>query len=362
MSTDRLAALRAELSELDAQLLHIAARRTQISLQIGRVKGDLGRGTRDFTREKVVLDRASAQGQALGLPDGLAERLQLQLIEASLSVQEQDRIAQDGSGDGKRALVIGGSGRMGRWFVTFLAAQGYDVTVADPAPGPDGPSWVADWTTLEVSHDLVVVATPLAATCEVLQALAVVQPPGVVFDISSLKTPLQEGHQALLEAGVRVTSLHPMFGPDTSLLSGRHVLLVDVGSAEATRCVRDLFSATMAEHTELSWQKHDALIAEVLGLSHALNLAFSAALANSGTPLALLRRVSSTTFDAQLDVATRVMQENPRLYFDIQAYNPYGREVLERLQRAIQHIAALAEHRDAVGFAREMDDGRAFLM
>jgi prephenate dehydrogenase len=39
-----------------------------------------------------------------------------------------------------------------------------------------------------------------------------------------------------------VTSLHPMFGPDTELLSGRHVIFIDLGNAEALseaqRCSR----------------------------------------------------------------------------------------------------------------------------
>src|SRR5690606_12835476 len=108
------------------------ARRSELSLAIGRLKADLGRGTRDFAREKVVLERARALARELSVPEPLAERLMIELITSSLSVQEQDRVSATGEGAGKRALVIGGSGKMGRWFVGFLAAQGFEVTVADP--------------------------------------------------------------------------------------------------------------------------------------------------------------------------------------------------------------------------------------
>ena len=57
------------------------------------------------------------------------------LIRSSLTTQEQARVRAEGAGQGQRALVIGGSGKMGRWFVDFLDSQGFDVTVADPA-GP----------------------------------------------------------------------------------------------------------------------------------------------------------------------------------------------------------------------------------
>jgi len=102
------------------------------------------------------------------------------------------------------------------------------------------------------------------------------------------------------------TLVHPMFGPDTELLSGRHVVFVDLGSAEALASARELFSPTMAEQVVMSLDDHDRLIAYVLGLSHALNIAFFTALAESGEAAPKLARMSSTTFDSQLDVASRV--------------------------------------------------------
>jgi len=42
--------------------------------------------------------------------------------------------------------------------------------------------------------------------------------------------------------------------------------------------------------------------------------------------------MSSTTFDAQLDVAARVAGENPDLYYEIQSLNAYGEESLRALR------------------------------
>ena len=68
---------------------------------------------------------------------------------------------------------------------------------------------------------------------DVLKQLAARKPRGVVFDIGSLKTPLRSGLATLRDAGCRATSIHPMFGPDTELLSGRHVIFIDLGDANA---------------------------------------------------------------------------------------------------------------------------------
>ena len=155
-----------------------------------------------------------------GIPPELAEALLRPLIHASLTTQEQARIAAQGQGSGKRALVIGGRGRMGGWFVEFLASQGFKVEVADPAGPVKGFAHRADWQSDALDQDIIVVATPLGATAQVLQELARRRPRGLVFDIGSLKTPLRSGLEALVRAGCRVTSIHPMFGPDTHMLSG----------------------------------------------------------------------------------------------------------------------------------------------
>ena len=100
-----------------------------------------------------------------------------------------------------------------------------------------------------------------------------------------LKSPLRAGLNALKSHGCRVTSLHPMFGPSTELLSGRHVIFVDAGSPEATAAARELFASTMVEQVVMSLDDHDRLIAYVLGLSHALNIAFFTALAEASEGL-----------------------------------------------------------------------------
>ena len=103
-----------------------------------------------------------------------------------------------------------------------------------------------------------------------------------------------------------------MYGPDTRLLSGRHLIFCDVGSEEATAAAKDLFAATMVEQLDMGLVDHDRVIAYVLGLSHALNIAFFTALAESGEAAPKLAKMSSTTVDAQLLVSAAVAQDNPR--------------------------------------------------
>jgi chorismate mutase/prephenate dehydrogenase len=283
------------------------------------------------------------------------------LIRSSLATQERSSVVARGHGSGRRALVIGGAGKLGGWFVDFLASQGFEIDVADSAGAPAGTRDIGDYRRDPLEQDFIVVATPLGQTDAVLRELAMRRPRGVIFDVGSLKSPLRGGLVALRSHGCRVTSVHPMFGPDTELLSGRHVIFVDVGHEEALARTRELFAPTMVEQVVMSLDEHDRLIAYVLGLSHALNIAFFTALAGSGEAAPRLARLSSTTFDAQLDVATRVAQESPQLYYEIQALNDYGAESLEALAQAVETLRRAVLSRDTPAFIAMMERGREYL-
>ncbi|HWG70921.1 MAG TPA: prephenate dehydrogenase/arogenate dehydrogenase family protein [Steroidobacteraceae bacterium] len=352
--------LRAALSDLDGQLVELVARRQALSEQVAEVKRATGRPTRDFGREREVILRARNTATRLGVSPNLAESLLRRLIESSLTTQEHARVAAQAQGSGKRALVIGGRGKMGAWFADFLASQGFRVAIADPQGGMPGFDVIADWQQDPLDFDLIVLATPLRVTAGLLEVLARRAPRGLIFDLGSLKTPLRAGLGALVKAGCRVTSLHPMFGPDTALLSGRHVIFIDMGVAGALQEAQELFAPTMAERVVMTLDEHDRLIAYVLGLSHALNIAFFTALADSGEAAPRLAKLSSTTFDAQLDVASRVAAESPELYFEIQSLNEYGGESLLALQKAVERLIASVKAGNSAEFAALMNRGRAY--
>jgi chorismate mutase/prephenate dehydrogenase len=352
--------LRSELSSIDLQLVELIAERQKVVGEIGRSKQSTGRATRDYERERDVLEMARDQAKSLNVDPNIAEEILTTLIRSSLTHQERDRVAAEGKGDGRSVLVIGGAGKMGGWFVDFFNSQGFATTIAD-ATVQDAPGAFCDWKDAGVEYDVIVVATPMAVSGEVLSELAALSPQGLVFDIGSLKTPLKAGLAALAHAGCKVTSLHPMYGPDTELLSGRHLIFIDVGSAEAITEAKELFAATMVDELDMGLDEHDRLIAYVLGLSHALNIAFFTALAESGEAAPKLARLSSTTFDAQLLVSAAVAQDNPRMYFEIQHLNKFGLDPLDALYESVARIREVVADGNEDAFVELMQSGREYL-
>lgn len=358
---DALQSLRKELDEVDATLIHAVARRQAIVAEIGRIKHAAGKQLRDFQRERQVLAHVRARAEAADLDPELAEGVLKLLIEASLTTQEQDRLKLDARGDGRQALVFGGNGKMGQWFARFLSAQGFGVQIVDPSGTPEGFQGIADWHAAARAAEVIVLATPMRHTPALLDELAWLKPEGLIFDIASIKSPIAASLQRAAAVGLKLCSLHPMFGPSTVLLTDRHVVYIDLGRADAVEAAHGLFAATMALRVDATLTEHDQLIAWVLGLSHALNIAFFDALAHSGLAAERLAQISSTTFERQLQVARAVASEQAVLYHDIQHLNPQRTEVLAGLSAALLRVAEAGATPDPAAFERLFASGRRYL-
>jgi chorismate mutase/prephenate dehydrogenase len=355
LTANELKELRNRLDDIDSGIVDLIAERQSVVTAIGDHKLRTGAPLRHYAREREVIDRGMARAESLGLPGAVARDVLETLIHHSLGNQETYKLVQSDHGAGHRALVIGGLGRMGEWMSRYLDMVGYHVQVADPVDRETPFERAEDWHRHADDYDLIVVAVPLRPSNDILHRLAELKPRGLIFDIGSLKSPMQTGLQALAVAGCRVCSVHPMFGPNEVGLSGRHILFVDIGNAEALAEARALFAHTAAECVDLSLEEHDEVMAWVLGLSHLVNIAFASALAESGEAVPLLRQISSSTFNAQLKVAAQVVSENPRLYYEIQQGNRMTADVTRHFRRVFDELTRSVQQQDEDSWIKAME-------
>ena len=354
LTAAELLELRERLDQIDTGIIDLIAERQAVVTTIAAHKLKTGLPLRHYEREREVIDRGVARAESRGLPGSVARDILETLIHHSLSNQETHKLVQSDHGQGQRALVIGGLGRMGVWMSRYLDMVGYKVDVADLTTGETPYKIVTDWQAGVNDYDLIVVAVPLRPSNDILLQLAELRPQCLVFDIGSLKSPMREGLDAMRQNGCRVCSVHPLFGPDEIGLSGRHILFVDVGDPQAVIEARALFSHTAADCVELSLEEHDEVMAWVLGLSHLVNIAFAGALAESGEAVPLLKRISSSTFSAQLNVATQVVNENPHLYYEIQQGNENTAVVSRQFRKVLDELVSSVVEGDEAAFTRVM--------
>lgn len=357
MSDPDLTRLREEIRAADRELLRLVARRLALARDIGERKRAQGAPIRNYEVEAEVIRLAEDSCRAAGLDPRVGRELFSVLIQEAIRVQERDRYAASRKAQrGEAALVLGGRGNMGRWFAQFLDSRGYAVTVADPAGALDGYPHEPDPYTRLDRYGLILVATPPSVVGEVLDRLAGAR--GLVVEIASLKSPFLPSMRRLLDGGLRVASVHPMWGPKTDLLAGRNVVVCSMGRPDLDEEARALFKDTAARLVTIPVEEHDPIMAYTLGLPHALNLAFTRALAQSPYGFSQLEPLGGPTFQKQAGVAEEVAGENRDLYHQIQKLNDHTPEMYVRMRDALAGLQAAVD--DPAAFRRFMAECEAY--
>ncbi len=338
--------LREQIRELDEHIIEAAAKRVALAKRLGVLKFEQGAPPVDLLQESRVLERARRLGQEHGLDQAAAEEIISRLVQAAVTVQETARVTDTGTGAGKTAVILGGAGRMGRWFNRFLRSHGYKVHLLDPAYGEAHNRLVRPHVH---TADLVLLATPPSAIAKQYRAWADNPPKGVILDISSIKSPLIEPIRDLLDAGARVASCHPMFGPNLTSLRGADVVVCRTGFEDEAI---ELFEPTTANIVDVGLEEHDQVMAQVLALAHAASIAFAASLDPATLP------VHSTTFGRLEDVAQDVLSESPDVYYEIQSHNPHSLSAVTHLQSTLAELVDAVGRGDATAFKGLMRRGR----
>jgi chorismate mutase/prephenate dehydrogenase len=360
-----LKTLRQRVRELDQQILELASERQKMAQAIGQIKLALGMPIKDFAVEKTVLENSRKICQRLGLYEDLGSELIASLIKYSVIAQDEYHRRQSmlKTGHQKKILIVGGLGRMGLWQANFFASFGHRVILFDTRATIALPSvypLATDLATEALDSDVIVLATPLDVSAKVLDDLTALRPSGLIFDLCSLKSPLRKSIKHAAEQGLRITSVHPMFGPNVDTLSGRNIIICHVASEQATAETFELYAGGTADLVSLTLEEHDLLMGYVLGVSHLINLVFARVISGGQLPFATLKKVASTTFNAQLQVTLPVVAENKELYYMIQAANEFTPQMLQSMSEALESYQQAIASQDSARFSQMMEESRLF--
>jgi len=334
------------------------ATRLALAREVGDAKRAAGLAVRNYATESEVLQRFHALAAAAGLDERLADRISHLLIEEAVLTQESGLAL--GAAPGRRILIVGGAGKIGRWLADFFASQGHRVATLDPAGPVSGFRTETDLAAGVRGADTIIVTTPLAVGRDVLSRILELEPAALVADAFSLKSHVLDLLQDTAARGLKVASLHPLFGPGVRTLAGRVMAVCDCGNPAATDEAAALFTDTALTITRLPIARHDEFMQYVLGLSHLVAILFFTTLQRSGRSFADLSQVASTTFLKEVRTAAEVSRESPDLYYEIQRLNRHSGELFTLVKRCLADVerAALA---DEVGaFAELMRAGRAY--
>ena len=343
--------IRDEIREVDESILKLMKRRLELAKMVGEDKVASGSAVRNIAQERNVVDRYRGFALENGMNPVYAEEICRIMMQESIGVQAA--LPRPASA-ARHVAVIGGFGKMGRWMSDLLRGSGHRVDIIDPSSGNGLTVEDAKWA------DVIIVSIPISRTGGMLRELdRICKPDALIFDIASLKSPFID---VLRDLGSRrrVCSVHPMFGPSAESMYGRNVVLCDCGSAEAVDETVKLLGNYGGNIRTMPVEDHDRYMSYVLGLSHAVNIAFFTVLERSGIPVDDMESVASTTYQKLMDTNRSVALEDPYLYYEIQHMNSSRGTMLTEFDRAVNDVVEAALSEDPTAFKDLMDRGRRY--
>jgi chorismate mutase / prephenate dehydrogenase len=333
---------------VDEEIVTLAAKRLHLAAEIGLEKKLLGRRVRDAEAERQVRTRILRACATHGISSGFAEGLSSLLIRESIRRQED---VEPSKPVGQRILVVGGAGRMGSWLCRYFRDRGFEVVVNDLAGSLEGFPFESNLAEAVKMADTIAVSVPMSDAAKVLRKIAAMKPRGLIFDVCSLKAPIDDILRAMARTGLRIASVHPIFGPNLWPLSGGYITFSDCGSGVAVTEAKELFRPGGANLIDLPLDRHDEFMAFLLGASHLCLLTFATSVADSPLDLAGVKQPAGTTFSRLSSAASHLLSDSPALLRDIQALNPHTPAVHRRIRDAL----------DGWGLAAQTQDSKAFV-
>ena len=155
--------VRTEIQDIDFQILGLMKRRLELAKLVGEDKVARNAAVRNIPQENKVIDRYRGFALENGMNPVYAEKICRILMQESIEIQAA---LPRTTSRMRHIAIVGGYGKMGRWFADLLKGAGHRVDVIDPSSGNGLVLEDAKWA------DAVIVSVPTLTTGKTLNRIS----------------------------------------------------------------------------------------------------------------------------------------------------------------------------------------------
>jgi len=259
-------------------------------------------------------------------------------------------------------IAVIGAGKMGVWFAKFFDSKNYEVILADRKKEKleklkELPvDLTTDFQEAVYGADQIYLCVSINALEEVVKAISPAIHKGqVVMDICSIKeAPVKTMHQYIKEATVLGT--HPVFGPGSNGIKHKAYVLTPT-KPEEQKFAEEFKKWLEAEDAHvfiMTPQKHDELMAVVLGLPHFIGMVACETLLEQKN-LPETKQVAGTTYRMLFTLAEATAFETPDLYAAVQTNLSGLGEIEDLFMAKAQELLTLIKNKDQKAIIDRME-------
>lgn len=231
-------------------------------------------------------------------------------------------------------IGVYGLGRFGSFFSSLLSKGGAEVIAAsrNAHSAPEG----VEIRPLEevLSSDYLFFAVSISSFEGVLKTLSPMIPKStVVLDTCSVKVYPAKWMKENLPSHYKIAT-HPMFGPDSARdgLSGLPFVLSPLEEKnEKYEAIKEYLSSFGFKMLEMSVREHDKEAAYSQGITHFV-----------GRTLEEMKmeptEIATNGYKMLMKIVGETCNDSLELFYDLQRYNPYAKEMRLSLQVAIEKV------------------------
>lgn len=240
--------------------------------------------------------------------------------------------------------IIGGTGQMGLWFKKFFQANGCKVLIA-------GRRTKLSHKDCAKKADVVVVCVPIENTVDVIKKIGLhVREDALLMDLTSIKEGPVKAMKKFSKA--EVIGTHPVFGPSVRSIKGQTVVLCRGRGKKGFLWLKNILEKNGAGIKITTAKHHDEMMAVIQGVIHFSTITISHTLKELGISVRESEEFSSPIYKLRLDMVGRILNQDPKLYADIEILNPRAKKAIKSYLKTSKRLLKIIQKKDRQGFIK----------
>ena len=249
--------------------------------------------------------------------------------------------------------IIGGTGLMGKWFRLFFEKKGYKVLVS----GMDTELSVEECAK---QSDMVIISVPIDVTVEVIKKVApLVKKEGLLMDVTSLKV---EPIKAMMKySKCSIFGTHPVFGPGVKKMQNQKIVLCPGRGKKWQNWFEKIMIEEGAKIMISTPSEHDKMMSVIQGVMHFSSITISHVLKEMKIDIIESQKYSSPIYKLRMDMVGRILNQDPKLYADIEILNPKTLKALKTYLKTSKKLYNIIKEKDKVAFINYFSEAANYL-
>lgn len=263
----------------------------------------------------------------------------------------------------RRMTIIGGTRGLGKWMAEHLKN---DFTITITSRNAESGQKIADELDVGYSNDnigavkdaeIIVFSVPIENMAETIAQVAPHAPEGsLLMDVASVKTEAAEALEKYAPENAEILPCHPMFGPRIPTLERQIIVLTPIEnrSDKWLAIIKEYLTEKNCEIVITTPEEHDKYMSIVQGLTHFSFISLASTIKKLNINVKRSRSFSSPVYSLMLDMVSRIVYQNPHLYYSIQKNNKETSNARKALIKEGIYLSNLIEEGDEEDFVKSI--------